>query len=131
MILKRWIRRSCSFGSAAAPEPMCVPCAMTSHRKQEIWDVSSLVRTKVGRFSLDECVTLQDVQEGRFQLHTLQEVLSHYEPVEYERPADIYNGKKITLRCEADDVAITHNGNIVAIYQREDAAVFRCVRGLW
>ena len=39
MILKRWIRRSCSFGSAAAPEPMCVPCAMTSHRKQEIWDV--------------------------------------------------------------------------------------------
>ncbi|MCR1979372.1 tRNA pseudouridine(55) synthase TruB, partial [[Clostridium] innocuum] len=66
-----------------------------------------------------------------FQLHTLQEVLSHYEPVEYERPADIYNGKKITLRCEADDVAITHNGNIVAIYQREDAAVFRCVRGLW
>lgn len=52
-------------------------------------------------------------------------------PVEYERPADIYNGKKITLRCEADDVAITHNGNIVAIYQREDAAVFRCVRGLW
>ena len=75
--------------------------------------------------------SLQDVQEGRFQLHTLQEVLSHYEPVEYERPADIYNGKKITLRCEADDVAITHNGNIVAIYQREDAAVFRCVRGLW
>ena len=51
--------------------------------------------------------------------------------MEYERPADIYNGKKITLRCEADDVAITHNGNIVAIYQREDAAVFRCVRGLW
>ena len=93
--------------------------------------MSSLVRTKVGRFSLSQCVTLQDVMEGRFQLHTLQEVLSHYAPVEYEKPADIYNGKKITLRCEADDVAITHNGSIVAIYQREDAEVFRCVRGLW
>ena len=90
-----------------------------------------LAGTYKGRAVFPECVTLQDVQEGRFQLHTLQEVLSHYEPVEYERPADIYNGKKITLRCEADDVAITHNGNIVAIYQREDAAVFRCVRGLW
>ena len=123
---KLQFRVSCSSGTYVRSL-----CHDIAQKTGNLGCMSSLVRTKVGRFSLDECVTLQDVQEGCFQLHTLQEVLSHYEPVEYERPADIYNGKKITLRCEADDVAITHNGNIVAIYQREDAAVFRCVRGLW
>ena len=123
---KLQFRVSCSSGTYVRSL-----CHDIAQKTGNLGCMSSLVRTKVGRFSLDECVTLQDVQEGRFQLHTLQEVLSHYEPVEYERPADIYNGKKIALRCEADDVAITHNGNIVAIYQREDAAVFRCVRGLW
>lgn len=93
--------------------------------------MSSLVRTKVGRFSLEQCVTLQEVEEGCFQLHSLREVLSHYECVEYEQPADIYNGKRIRLSCEADDIAVTHNGEIVAIYQREEADVFHCVRGLW
>lgn len=123
---KLQFRVSCSSGTYVRSL-----CHDIAQKTGNLGCMSSLVRTKVGRFSLDECVTLQDVQEGCFQLHTLQEVLSHYEPVEYEWPSDIYNGKKITLRCEADDVAITHNGNIVAIYQREDAAVFRCVRGLW
>ncbi|WP_257337459.1 tRNA pseudouridine(55) synthase TruB [[Clostridium] innocuum] len=119
-------RVSCSSGTYVRSL-----CHDIAQKTGNLGCMSSLVRTKVGRFSLDECVTLQDVQEGRFQLHTLQEVLSHYEPVEYERPADIYNGKKITLGCAADAVAITHNGSVVAIYQREDAEVFRCVRGLW
>lgn len=123
---KLMFRVSCSSGTYVRSL-----CHDIARKTGNLGCMSSLVRTKVGRFSLSQCVTLQDVMEGRFQLHTLQEVLSHYAPVEYEKPADIYNGKKIILRCEADDVAITHNGSIVAIYQREDAEVFRCVRGLW
>ena len=115
------------FRVSCSSEPRRAPRADIAQKLRKIWDAFFAGV----RFFFFFCVTLQDVQECCFQLHMLQEVLSYYEPVEYERPADIYNGKKITLRCEADDVAITHNGNIVAIYQREDAAVFRCVRGLW
>ena len=31
--------------------------------------MKSLVRTKVGRFSLADCVTLEDVEAGHFSLH--------------------------------------------------------------
>ena len=86
---KLQFRVSCSSGTYVRSL-----CHDIAQKTGNLGCMSSLVRTKVGRFSLDECVTLQDVQEGRFQLHTLQEVLSQYEPVEYKRPADIYNGKK-------------------------------------
>ncbi len=93
--------------------------------------MSSLIRTKVGRFSLADCVTLSDVEEGKFTLHSLSEVLAHFEMAEAENPADIFNGKKIHADCKAKQIAVTHKGDVLAIYEHEKDDVYRCVRGLW
>ena len=93
--------------------------------------MSSLIRTKVGRFSLEDCVTLKDVEEGNFTLHSLSEVLSHFEMVEAADPADIFNGKQIHVNCDAEQIAVTHKGEVLAIYEYVENDIYRCVRGLW
>lgn len=119
-------RVSCSSGTYVRSL-----CRDIAQKSGNLGCMSTLVRTKVGRFHLRDCVTLQDVEKGNFQLHSLKELLSHYEPIEYANSADIYNGKRIVLSCDANDVAIMDKGEVIAIYQREDAEHFRCVRGLW
>ena len=93
--------------------------------------MSSLVRTRVGRFSIDECVTLEDVEKGNYTLHPIKEVLNHYTCVPYEPVADIYNGKHVRMQCQNDHVAILDHDDVIAIYERDHKDVFRCVRGLW
>ena len=93
--------------------------------------MSSLVRTRVGRFTLDQCSTLQDVEEGNYQLHPIKEVLDHFTCVAYEPIADIYNGKHVRIQTDADDIAILDHDDVIAIYKRDHKDVFRCVRGLW
>lgn len=94
--------------------------------------MSSLVRTKVGRFSLDECVSLQDVKEGNFTLHPIHEVLRHLPFVEAMNIQDVLHGKRIMLDCAEDRVVLVDpQGQAMAIYEREENRRFHCLRGLW
>jgi len=93
--------------------------------------MKSLVRTKVGRFSLADCVTLEDVEAGHFSLHSVVEVLAHLPQITYEPMKDIYNGKHVRLDCKEDRAVIMDHLEAVAIYERDHGNVFRCVRGLW
>lgn len=93
--------------------------------------MSSLVRTKVGRFTLDECVTLEDVKKNAYTLHPVKTLLSHIPELAYEPIADIYNGKHVRIQSEHDELLLTHNREPVAIYRRDHGDVFASVRGLW
>ena len=93
--------------------------------------MASLIRTKVGRFSLTDCVTLEDVEKGNFTLMPTKLVLAHYPMVAYPNIKEVYQGKKITLDCIEDEVVILDQDQVVAIYAREKGKVFRCLRGLW
>ena len=93
--------------------------------------MSSLIRTRVGRFSIQDCVTLDDVKKGEFILHPLKDVLDHYTSVPYTPISDIYNGKHIRLQCEDNRLAILDKGDVIALYERDHGDVFRCIRGLW
>ncbi len=93
--------------------------------------MSSLVRTKVGRFSLEDCVTLEDVKNGNYTLHPIKEILDGYECIAYTPLKDIYNGKHVRMNTTSDRVAILDQEDVIAIYERDHKDVFRCVRGLW
>lgn len=93
--------------------------------------MSSLVRSKVGRFSLQDCVSLDDIANGDYQIHTIEEVLDGYPFVAYEPILDVYQGKKIHMNCDEDEVVISENGKAVAVYGRDHGDVFRSLRGLW
>lgn len=106
-------------------------CRDVAEKTGNLGCMSSLIRTKVGRFSLEQCVTLQDVQEGSFQLHGIKEILGHLMMLQYTPIEDIYHGKHVVMDVEADRVAIVDGEDVIAIYERDHKNIFRSVRGLW
>lgn len=120
-------RVACSSGTYI--RTLCVDIA---EKSGNLGCMSSLVRSKVGRFTLDDAYTLEEISEGKYQLYTINEMLSHLEKVEYEPIKDVMDGKRIRLaKQEADRVVIFHDEEAFAIYDRENGEVYKSVRGLW
>ena len=89
--------------------------------------MSSLVRTKVGRFDLSMA---QDIEEEH-TIYPIEMALDSFEKVEYEPIEDIYHGKHVRMNAKNDLVCIMHEGKAVAMYERDHQNVFRSKRGLW
>ncbi len=119
-------RVACSSGTYI--RSLCVDIAAKSGN---LGCMDTLIRTRVGRFTLDDCVGLDAVANGNFSLVPIRKALAHYPQFAYEPISDIVQGKKITLSCEANEVAILDRDEVMAIYCREQGDQFRCVRGLW
>lgn len=106
-------------------------CVAIAEKSGNIGCMSSLVRTKVGRFSLAQAYTLDEIAAGNYKVYPIYEILSHYPMVSYQPIQDVKNGKKIRLNCKEDEVAIINEKEVIAIYHRHHHNVFYCVRGLW
>lgn len=119
-------RVACSSGTYI--RTLCVDIAETTGN---IGCMSSLVRTKVGRFTLDQALTLDEIREGKQNLMPLKDVFDGYHQISYEPIQDIYHGKKVSLDCAEDEVVIVHDDEVVAVYRRDQGNQFRCARGLW
>ena len=119
-------RVACSGGTYV--RSLCVDIAA---RSGNLGCMDSLVRTRVGRFSLADCVTLEQVEQGAFTLFPIKEALSHYPMIPYEPIRDIVQGKRIRVDCEQEEIAIMCEQEVLAIYRREQDDIFRCIRGLW
>lgn len=119
-------RVHCSSGTYV--RSLCRDIALKSNN---LGVMTSLVRSKVGRFSLSDCVTLEDVEAGNYTLHSINELLAHYPMIAFEPIKDIYNGKHVRLNIKDDMCAMVDQDEVIAIYERHHANVFKCVRGLW
>ncbi len=93
--------------------------------------MKSLCRTQVGRFSIDQAYTLEQLDQEEPVLYSIKDVLDHFQMIEYEDIQSVYQGKRIRIDTDVDDVCITDKGQPIAIYQREHHNVFRSKRGLW
>lgn len=116
----------CSSGTYI--RSLCVDIAKKSNN---LGCMASLIRSKVGRFSLADAYTLDEIAAGNYKLHSIYEMLSHYPMIEYAAIQDIYNGKKIVLDTTYDEVMIVDKKEVIAIYKRDHDNVFHCLRGLW
>ena len=123
---KHEFRIFCSSGTYI--RSLCVDIAAKSGN---LGCMDTLIRTRVGRFQLSDCVTLKQVENGELPLFSLAKALAHYPQVAYEPLSDIIQGKKIKLACEADEIAVCNKDEVMAIYRRSEDDVFSCVRGLW
>lgn len=95
--------------------------------------MAELIRTKVGRFALEQSVTLSDVEKGNYQLLEVDALLEHIPVVAYEPLADIYNGKSIHLPLETNHeyIRIQDHEKTIAIYKYSHGDVYKCARGIW
>lgn len=119
-------RVACSGGTYI--RSLCVDIAAKSGN---LGCMDTLIRTRVGRFTLADCVTLEQVEQQQFTLFPIKEALAHYPQIAYEAMSDIVQGKRIRVDCAQEEIAVMCDHEIMAIYRREHDDVFRCVRGLW
>ena len=90
-----------------------------------------LQRTSINEINIDMCDNLEDVLNGHYELHDLYELLSlRYKSIEVEDDKKIKDGKPIKLNCDEEEVLISHNKEVLAIYKK-DKDVYRCLRGLF
>lgn len=89
--------------------------------------MKSLVRTQVGRFTIDMA---QEIEDDPILYPTIQ-VLDHFEKVELDDPTPIYQGKTIRLPAKKDVVCIVDKGEPIAIYERLPNGYYHSKRGLW
>lgn len=93
--------------------------------------MNSLIRTRVGAFSLEDAITVDQLRNNELKFIDPEVALSGYNKLEYTDKTDIFNGKRIQLETEHDLVLITINNKSVAFYEREEGSTFKCKRGLW
>ena len=84
-----------------------------------IGTMSSLIRTKQGEFSIDNCYTLEEVENNKYKLLTNEEVLSNIETIDIddELLKPVNNGAVINKIFNNDIACLRHNNKIIAIYK--------------
>lgn len=93
--------------------------------------MSSLVRSGVGDFTLDDCMELEDVSLDNVRLLSIYDALSYLPKIEVDDPFDVKNGKKIRIDTPYDLVLMVKDRQALALYKRHHNNVFGCERGLW
>lgn len=119
-------RVACSGGTYI--RSLCVDIA---EKSGNLGCMDTLIRTRVGRFGLADCVRLAEVESGNIPLFPLTKALAHYPQIAYQPLSDIIQGKKIRISCEQDEIVVCSQNEVMAIYHREQDDLFRCIRGLW
>ena len=96
--------------------------------------LSSLKRTKIGRFDIQNSVPLLDVKEE--DVMNMVDVLSMYlKAIEVDELLEkkIKDGNKLRFReyQQYDKILLIHKDTALAIYEKEKDDLYRCLRGLW
>ena len=82
--------------------------------------MASLTRTKQGEYSLEECVTLSDLEKGNYNFHDISSILSKYPVITVNTYLEnrIKNGSILENR-NYDDVILfqSEDGTPLALYQ--------------
>ncbi len=79
--------------------------------------MSSLVRTKQGRFTINDSYTITDIQNGNYQILSVKDLFDY--PVynlndeEYNK---VKNGNKISINSQSESVILTKDNQEIAIY---------------
>lgn len=83
--------------------------------------MSSLIRTKQGKFNIEDSYTLQDIENNNYKLLTIEEVLD-LETIELEEELikPVHNGAIINKIFKNDMACLKENNKIIAIYKTYD-----------
>ena len=84
--------------------------------------MSSLIRTKQGQFTLEQTFTLEDIENGKYELISIEKALSEIETITINEELynKVKNGSIIPKKFNNDYANLLYNNKIVAIYKTYD-----------
>lgn len=86
--------------------------------------MTSLIRTKQGKFKIEEANLLEDIKKGEFTLHKIEDVLDYPKiRVNKEIEYKIRTGQKLKdlYNIENKVIFLDQHNNLLSIYQKEDS----------
>ena len=94
---------------------------MICERLGIIGTMSSLVRTKQGKFTIEDAYSIDEVKKGLYKLLKAKDVLEYpvydLSDIEYNK---VKNGNKISIKIESNYVILLYNNEEVAIYEKDN-----------
>ena len=93
--------------------------------------MSSLIRTKSGHFALEDCITLEDLEQNPNQCIPIEEAFKDFKSLIIEDEKIVYHGKTISSFLEGQVAIKNKEGKILAIYEQVGKNTLKSVRGLW
>ena len=93
--------------------------------------MSSLIRTKSGHFALEDCITLEDLEQNPNQCIPIEEAFKDFKSLIIEDEKIVYHGKIISSSLKGQVAIKNKEGKILAIYEQVGKNTLKSVRGLW
>lgn len=91
----------------------------------------SLIRSKSGNFSLSDSYSLKEIENGEFEMLSMEEALSNYPKLVVDDENIIYHGKKIKSKINHQVAIYNQNNKVLAIYGPDGNGYLKNIRGLW
>ena len=95
--------------------------------------MSSLVRTKSGKFSLDDAYTIDDILVGNYQLINMLDCIDDLYQFNADDKVynDCINGRILKLNLDKEIIAIKYKDNLVAIYEYDKMNKLYKAKRVW
>lgn len=88
--------------------------------------MSNLVRTKQGKFSIEESYTIEDIEQGKFTSLKIEEVLDNLYTVNIDDKVykEVSNGIVKEYNIKEDYILFKYSSNDIALYKRKEKNKF-------
>ncbi len=93
--------------------------------------MSKLVRSQSGHFRLDDCVTLEEIENGDYHILSLEQAFAHYEHYVVEDENIVIHGKMIESDIDHQVVVVNQMGKVLAVYGPNGQGYLKSIRGLF
>lgn len=93
--------------------------------------MSHLERRQAGRFLITDCITLEQLENDDYSLHSIDDVLCGFPQLKLDDPTPVYHGKQIKSDLTGQVAIYDNQNHLLAIYESTGQGYLKNVRGLW
>ena len=106
-------------------------CVDIGHKLGYPAHMQKLVRLASGHFRLENCFSLEDIEQGHYHMLSLEEAFQHFEHYVVEDAQIVYHGKKIKSDIDHQVVVCNQEGQVLAVYGPDGTGYLKSIRGLF
>lgn len=93
--------------------------------------MSDLIRSRSGAFKLEDCYTIEQLENQDVNFLSLEEAFASYEKYVLEDENIVYHGKTIKSDIDHDVVVVNKEGKVLAVYGPDGQGYLKNIRGLF
>lgn len=93
--------------------------------------MTHLIRLASGEFYLEDCYSLEDIEQGHYQFMSLEDAFQQFEHYYIDDENIVYHGKKIKSDIDHQVVVCNQNHKVLAVYGPGGEGYLKSIRGLF